>query len=255
MNDDSEVLAPVLDEAGTCEMVGAPVSTSPELNSAAIPDYLRDTYWWAYIHPRAVRFWEREWLVNAILWGQMDRLTGTVIEELDIDEQSNVLQVACVYGQFSNVLAAHTAAHRSRFHVLDIAPIQLANVRRKLADCDDVSYHLQDSSRMQFPDGSFEHVVMYFLLHEQPEEVRRKTLAQALRVVKPGGKVVIVDYHRPHWWNGLRAAMWPILKGLEPFALDMWRQPVESWLPDGGWESATELFCGGLYQKTVLKRL
>jgi ubiquinone/menaquinone biosynthesis C-methylase UbiE len=30
------------------------------------------------------------------------------------------------------------------------------------------------------------------LLHEQPEHVRRATLSEALRVVKPGGKIVIV---------------------------------------------------------------
>ena len=33
------------------------------------PDYLTAYYWWAYVHPLAVRFFERQWLVNLILGG------------------------------------------------------------------------------------------------------------------------------------------------------------------------------------------
>lgn len=255
MNDESAALTAGYDEVDT-EILGAvesvPVS---EKESASIPAYLQDTYWWAYLHPRAVRFWEHEWLVNAILWGQMDRLTDCVINELDLTTPSNLLQIACVYGGFSGRLSQFADEHESKLHVLDIAPIQLANARRKLAGRNNVSYHLQDSSSMRFLDDSFENSVLYFLLHEQPEEVRKHTLSEALRVTKPGGKVVIVDYHRPNRWNALRAVMWPVLRSLEPFALDLWRKPVQSWLPPGSWESDTQLYCGGLYQKTIIRKV
>ena len=33
----------------------------------AIPLYLRQLYWWAYVHPKAVQIFEREWLVDLIL--------------------------------------------------------------------------------------------------------------------------------------------------------------------------------------------
>ena len=42
--------------------------------AAAVPAYLSDTYWWAYIHPSAVNIFERQWLVNAILWGNFAKL-------------------------------------------------------------------------------------------------------------------------------------------------------------------------------------
>lgn len=252
MNDDSASLTASFEQS-----VDDPLYSDVEISAAEtvpIPGYLQDTYWWAYLHPKAVRFWEREWLVNAILWGQMDRLTGSVIEELDLVPGSNFLQIACVYGAFSRCLGEHAAKRDSKLHVLDIAPIQLANARRKLSGFRGVSYHLQDSSEMRFADDCFEHSVLYFLLHEQPENVRRKTLSEALRVTKPGGKVVIVDYHRPFWWNGLRAVMWPVLRSLEPFALDLWHDSISSWLPPGQWESRTRLFCGGLYQKTTVRK-
>ena len=33
---------------------------------ASIPPYLEQHYWWAYVHPKAVQVFEREWLVNQI---------------------------------------------------------------------------------------------------------------------------------------------------------------------------------------------
>ena len=35
------------------------------------PAYLLQRYWWAYAHPVSVRVFEREWLINAILFGQL----------------------------------------------------------------------------------------------------------------------------------------------------------------------------------------
>ena len=41
---------------------------------APVPRYLEQVYWWAYVHPRAVQVFEREWLVNLILFGNYGRL-------------------------------------------------------------------------------------------------------------------------------------------------------------------------------------
>jgi hypothetical protein len=46
-----------------------PASSSPLFTDAGVPDYLSRHYWWAYVHPQAVRLFERDWLVNLILWG------------------------------------------------------------------------------------------------------------------------------------------------------------------------------------------
>jgi len=196
MNDDSRAVA---------ENFGYTVSeySAPEARPVAlkvappIPDYLQDTYWWAYLHPKALHFFEREWVVNLILWGNMRRLTRAVLDELTVEPSSRVLQVACVYGEFSNLLASHLAASKSRLDLVDVAPIQLKNAREKLAGQNNVSYHHQDSSALTFPAGQFDQTVVFFLLHEQPEEVRRKTIAEAIRVTRPGGKVIFVDYHGP----------------------------------------------------------
>ena len=45
-----------------------------------VPLYLSETYWWAYVHPRAIHVFERQWLVNAILWGQFGRLRDLALD-------------------------------------------------------------------------------------------------------------------------------------------------------------------------------
>lgn len=221
----------------------------------AIPDYLRETYWWAYLHPNAIHVFEREWLVNLILWGNMHRLTQAVLDEIAPGSSRDVLQLACVYGRFSDRLAAHLTDTGARLHLLDIAPIQLRNARRKLHRHRHIHYHHQDSSALHFPPDSFDAGVLFFLLHEQPEPVRRETLREALRVIRPGGRLVIVDYHRPGPLNPWRYVMRPVLRWLEPYALDLWRHPLREFLPPTVDPTAlrTTLYFGGLYQKTVIQ--
>jgi SAM-dependent methyltransferase len=98
-------------------------------------------------------------------------------------------------------------------------------------------------------------ILVFSLLHEQPPPWRERTLREVLRVVKPGGKIVIVDYALPHWWHPLRYLWRPPLAKLEPFALDLWHEEIADWLPQYSTVgSRKQVFFGGLYQKLVLTR-
>lgn len=221
----------------------------------AIPAYLQQTYWWAYIHPNAVSLFERQWLVNLILWGNFSRLRDAALDELGNELPGKTLQVACVYGDFTAHLARRIAP-QGRMDVVDILPIQLRNLRGKLSDQAPVDLHLRDSTDLGFADASYDRAVVFFLLHEQPEAVRRQTVSEALRVLKPGGKLVVVDYHRPGRKHPLRYLFRPILDRLEPFALDLWNNEISAWFPEGFVPSALrkETYYGGLYQKVVITR-
>jgi ubiquinone/menaquinone biosynthesis C-methylase UbiE len=80
------------------------------------------------------------------------------------------------------------------------------------------------------------------------------TLAEALRIVKPGGKVVIFDYHRPKIWHPLRLPVRAVLSRLEPFALDLWRNDLAEYFPEQAdlSQARRQTYFGGLYQKLVL---
>lgn len=219
----------------------------------AVPAYLQDTYWWAYVHPHAVRVFERQWLVNLILFGNFGRLRDLALRALGDRLAGRSLQVACVYGDLTERLADRHAAGAT-LHVVDVLAIQLANLQRKLRPSHGVTLLHGDSAALPAPDATYERALIFFLLHEQPEPVRRATLAEALRVVKPGGRIVIVDYHRPHRLNPLFWPMVGVLRRLEPFALDLWRNDIATWLPRGARVARIRkrtLF-GSLYQLVTL---
>ena len=217
-----------------------------------VPRYLQQTYWWAYVHPRAVSLFERQWLVNAILWGNFGRLRDAALDALGAKLPGRTLQIACVYGDLTNKLRGRLTPGGS-LDVVDVLPVQLDNLARKLPGDPRVGLMRGDSSALDIESGSYDRALLFFLLHEQPEDVRRKTLAEALRIVRPGGRLVIVDYHRPRRSNPLYLPMVGILKTLEPFAMDLWRHEIAEWLPEGIAIEKTTSF-GALYQRLVITK-
>lgn len=220
-----------------------------------VPRYLAQTYWWAYVHPNAVRLFERQWLVNLILWGNFGRLRDAALDALGERLDGRTLQIACVYGDLTSRLRERLTPGGG-LDVVDILRVQLDNLARKVPGNPRVGLIQGDSSALDIADASYDRALLFFLLHEQPEDVRRRTVAEALRVVKPGGRLVILDYHRPNLSNPLYLPMVAILKTLEPFAMDLWRHEIAEWFPAGAVaEVKKETAFGGLYQLlTITKR-
>jgi hypothetical protein len=76
-----------------------------------------------------------------------------------------------------------------------------------------------------------------------------------LRAVRHGGKVVFVDYNRPHWAHPLKAAMSLVFNHLEPFAKGLWDKKISDYASaheQFSWSVQT--YFGGMYQKTVARR-
>ncbi len=233
-------------------------SSTDRLSEGAveIPDYLEKVYWWTYVRPWAVRFFERQWLVNAILFGNYVRLRDAALELMGARLPGKTLQIACVYGDMTCRLAERVAAGGGRLDVVDVLPVQIENLHGKLPKGAPVRGLVQNAAALNFPDGRYDRAILFFLLHEQPEEWKRKTLSEAFRVVRPGGRIVIVDYARPKWWNPFRYILPPALALLEPFALDLWRSELQSFLrPSTTLRSLTrQSVFGGLYQAVVIER-
>lgn len=244
--------------------MNGPLALSPEVTrpceplrtaAPAVPHYLEQIYWWAYVHPNAVHVFEREWLVNLILFGNYGRLRDAALAQLGKTIRGSTLQVACVYGDLTARLQ-HRLTVDANLDVVDILPIQLQNLGKKLIPDERVAVLHGDSSSLACPDASYDQVLLFFLLHEQPEAVRRGTLAEALRVVRPGGRIVIVDYHRPVRWHPMRPLMRLVFRKLEPYAMDLWHHEVQEFMPQDVRPAALtkRTYFGGLYQLLVLTR-
>jgi ubiquinone/menaquinone biosynthesis C-methylase UbiE len=188
------------------------------------PGTARAGLYWLYTNPFLIWLTDNQLVVSAVLLFQYRRLAATVIKHIGpLPKQGRVLQVSCAYGNFSEKLAKTCRRLKaSELVVCDLVGNQLKNVEKKLAPYPGkVTLVRQDAAQLAFADQSFDSVVVFFLFHELIYEDKVKALSEAMRVVRPGGKVVLAEFHRPRArimrFFG-RAYFWLF----EPFALDMW---------------------------------
>lgn len=236
-----------------------PVPSSPTVTSTsqqsdakrcvAIPDYLQEVYHWGYLNPRNVSWLDREWIVKAILWCQHNKLRRAAFSE--IKTGLSVLQVAAVYGDFSIHLADHIGPLGS-LKLIDVAPIQVSNAKLKMANYCHVGVTHADASTLD--DKNYDVVLCYFLLHEIPDDYKVKVLDNLLNHLHPDGKLVIIDYHKPHWAHPMKPILSMVFDRLEPFAKTLWHKSISELASEAekfSWK--TSFYFGGLFQKVVVQ--
>ncbi len=214
-----------------------------------VPEYLQEIYHWSYLNPRNVNWLDREPIVKSILWWQHKKLSSAVFSE--IKPAASVMQVAAVYGEFSQNLARHIGGD-GELKLVDVAPIQVQNTRIKLANYPQAEVCLGDAATMK--DKCYDVVLCYFLLHEIPDDYKTRVLDNLLKHIKPDGKLVIVDYHKPHWAHPVKPITSLIFDFLEPFAKTLWRKTINDLTTEPEkYDWKFDQYFGGLYQRVVIQ--
>lgn len=75
---------------------------------------------------------------------------------------------------------------------LDLSAAYLERARTRLAGRP-VRWHEAPAEAVPLPDASVDLVTAAYLLHELPDTVRTAVLREAARVLRPGGRLVLVD--------------------------------------------------------------
>ncbi|MEZ0363454.1 class I SAM-dependent methyltransferase [Mycobacterium sp. pUA109] len=127
------------------------------------------------------------------VWARL--LTG-----LGLRGDERILDLGC--GRGAVLLAAAKLVPRGTAVGVDIwRPDQTGNsLQATLANAaaegvaDRIELHTRDMTALQFPDGSFDLIVSSLAIHNLPgNNARRSAIDEAVRVLRPGGRVVIVD--------------------------------------------------------------
>jgi len=203
---------------------------------SAIPHYISGHYHWAYLWPPGVWFFDHLPIINCIVFGQYRNMVESTLAHITEDERTGAtVLIASAYGNLVTRLAERLGDNP--LTVLDVAPVQLKLAERKLTEAglrDKVELRHMDAEALEFEDDSFDTGVMFLLLNEMPPEARKRALKHALRVIRPGGQLIVTEYGelgRQHFLHRFAPMRWLVMRA-EPWLDSLWRSDLAALVVD-----------------------
>ena len=169
-----------------------------ELDLMEYPAYYRRNFHWqtdGYLSRRSAELYDVG--VELLFLGTADVMRRQIIPPIARwlahrgGPRARVLDVACGTGSSLRQLAA---AHPDlKYFGLDLSPFYVDFARQRLKDVKDLTVVNENAESLPFRDGYFDVVTSVYLFHELPRNARRNVFGEMLRVLKPGGLLVIED--------------------------------------------------------------
>jgi ubiquinone/menaquinone biosynthesis C-methylase UbiE len=106
----------------------------------------------------------------------------------------SVLDVGCGTGSLAIVARRQVGANGSVVGI-DASPEMIARAMSKAAKAGvDVCFKTAVAEALPFADAQFDAVFSTLMLHHLPRKVRQKCVSEIRRVLKPEGRVLVVDF-------------------------------------------------------------
>jgi ubiquinone/menaquinone biosynthesis C-methylase UbiE len=142
------------------------------------------------------------WWSNLMLRGKWQALQRMIVNRAQFQSGETVLDVGCGTGTLTLQAAALVGA-TGRVSGIDPGPKQIARARLKAARRGlPIDFQVGVIEQLPFPDQSFDVVLSTFVMHMLPDDLKRQGLLEIARVLKPGGRLLIVDTRRPEEQQG-----------------------------------------------------
>ncbi|MBP8810111.1 MAG: class I SAM-dependent methyltransferase [Kofleriaceae bacterium] len=171
----------------------------PAVDRGRYPAYYRRTFHWqtdGYLSPHSAAVYDLG--VELLFRGTADVMRRQVIPPISrwlasrpAGPRVRVLDVACGTGRTLRQLA--TAHPDLAYHGVDLSVPYLQAARALLADVGEVTLAAENAEALPYADATFDVATSVYLFHELPRNARRRVMAELVRVVRPGGLIVLED--------------------------------------------------------------
>jgi ubiquinone/menaquinone biosynthesis C-methylase UbiE len=143
-----------------------------------------------------------------VFWARYVNKTIPVLQRVaDVASGERVLDLACGTGTFERRVL--TDVPDATLVGVDLASSMVERARAKLGGQPGVRFEQADVHALPFEDDAFDVAVCANTFHyfTHPEEV----LAEARRVLRPGGRLVVLDWCRDFWTCRVMDAVLPLI--------------------------------------------
>jgi ubiquinone/menaquinone biosynthesis C-methylase UbiE len=156
--------------------------------------YLRTFHWQTdgWLSERSARLYDIG--VEFLFGGTADVMRRMaippVVDAVRGKTRPRILDIGCGTGRF--LLQLSRALPNAKLYGLDMSGPYLLEAGALLAGTD-ASFIAENAEAMPLGDAQFDAVTSVYLFHELPADARRRVMREALRVLIPGGRFVVVD--------------------------------------------------------------
>jgi ubiquinone/menaquinone biosynthesis C-methylase UbiE len=141
--------------------------------------------------------WGYDWLVGALTLGRAGALRRQTVRLAQIQPGERVLEVGCGTGDVA-LLARAAAGPAGAVVGIDPSPEMIARAQQKAARRRvGIDYRVGVIENLELPSASFDIVLSSLMMHHLPERLKHEGLAEIRRVLKPGGRLLVVDVTPP----------------------------------------------------------
>ena len=138
-----------------------------------------------------------DWQAWALTLGRERKFRRLTLDLAELHSGDAVLDVGCGTGTLL-IEAAKRVGPSGSVHGLDRSPEMLAHARCKAAKQSVTAIFAEGSAdHLPFPDASFVVVLCTLMLHHLPAPMQAAAIVEMRRVLRPGGRIVIVDLQQP----------------------------------------------------------
>lgn len=125
--------------------------------------------------------------------GRLGSLRSMTLDLAAVRPGERVLDTGCGTGELT-IAAARRVGKSGVVHGVDASPEMIEVARRNARrSAPGVQFHLEPVEAMSFPDGSFDVALNSFVMHHLPGDLKQRALLEIRRVLRPGGRIVILD--------------------------------------------------------------
>ena len=206
-----------------------------------------------YSNMRLIKLVDFQPIISAILLFQYHHLVSKIVSELGKMDlrKKKLLITSCAFGNvIPRVVKAAVDSGAERVLIADIIENELVHAKSKLGEyAGKVEYVEDNAIAMKQEVGGVAANVIFFLLHELPHDLKGQALDEAGRMLAPGGKLFLAEFHRPRLWV-LRALSWTYFKVFEPLGLALWdtHDPLAYLESTGAWTCERTTYFFGNFQ-------
>lgn len=135
--------------------------------------------------------------MKRITLGREEALRTMTVNLALIKEGDCVLEVGCATGSLT-LAAKRQVGPSGKVFGIDIIPGMIERSRQKAVQAKlDITFQLGNIENIPFPENQFDVVMCSFMIFHMSEKVRKKGIEEIYRVLKPQGKLLVLDLALP----------------------------------------------------------